>query len=178
MGPEILPGFSDFILGKHVAGLESKDEAGNVVAKPPWTLILSYEYQARKKACDWVREGKYTLAEAFKMVPESESLLSRYFVTPFTVDSKKRTWTMMDTGGSQDWWSKGKPSRRGKGKGKGKTHKGKGKLPSRTPDGRMICYASNAEAGCPGGCQMVHVCRKCMTKGHGMTSDQCPKKNT
>ena len=72
-------------------------------------------------------------------VTGSETLWSRFLVTPFTVDSKdrKRLWSALDSGGSQDNWNTGgRKGRKGKNKGKGKGKAQQGKLKSRTPDGR------------------------------------------
>ena len=42
--------FTDYILGEEVYDMTSKNERDEVVARAPFSLVLSYELQVRKKA--------------------------------------------------------------------------------------------------------------------------------
>ena len=71
----------------------------------------------------------------------------------------------MDSLGSGVAMIKGPGKGKGKDSNKGKEQKGKkgkgqghGELASRTPDGRMMCFAYST-SGCPGDCGMVHCCQ-------------------
>lgn len=49
ISPTTFQKYIDHLLGEHVWGLRSKDENGQVLAQPSWDILLSYEYQIRKK---------------------------------------------------------------------------------------------------------------------------------
>ena len=51
--------YKEYMLWDYVFGLSAKDIDGNVVATPPWSLVLSYEHAVRKQAMKLVNtEGK------------------------------------------------------------------------------------------------------------------------
>ena len=175
MEPSVLRDFSDWILGKHVAGLRAKQPSG-VEMGPPWEQVLSFEYEARKRVYEWVREGEANLADAFKKVEKDANLKELYLVTPLTLgvreghDGKRSggAWGGDEPWKRTRWGGGGGGPLGGPGGGKGGGKGGKG-LASRTPDGRLICFAFNkAEGACSGNCNMLHVCRVCLRKGHGM----------
>ncbi|CAE7041883.1 unnamed protein product [Symbiodinium sp. CCMP2592] len=131
--------FVDYILGERVAGLRLEQATGydsshNALFRPPWGIVLRYEYKLRK--------------EAFRLVNDEGQML----------------WLPGHAGGRKvKRGGKGKDPRTGKGKqGKGKGEE-KGafrglQLVWRTPDGKDICFAYNNQ-GCQGNCGRAHVCR-------------------
>ena len=172
--------YADFILGKKVATIEiasSSKEDGAPPIRPPWGIIMSYEYQVRKKAFDLVREENLTLAHAFKAACACSEVKELHFTTPIALAPMKRPAASADDKGSK--WKRGrgdwnyddkgdnkgqKGGRKGDRKGDGKGKKGRGRggkaLEHRTADGRMICFKFNdAKDACSGSCGMVHVCR-------------------
>ena len=79
--------FSDFILGTQVAGLV----AGSRV--PSWSLVLAFEHECRKAVCKWLRDGKVnTLADGYEKALSDVELLNRYFVIPFSLNTKETGW--------------------------------------------------------------------------------------
>lgn len=81
--------FKEYILGEFVYGLRAQDSEGNVIASPPWKLILAYEHAVRKRAVRLVnQEGKvYTVA--LKEAWRDTTVKERYFITPLALYSKR-----------------------------------------------------------------------------------------
>jgi hypothetical protein len=162
--------YTDYFLGKRVHGIEI---AGGAV-RPPWELILSYEFECRKFLFLQVREENENIHDLLEAVVRNVELKQLHFLTALAI-SPKRTKTLE----AGDAWREDKKARKKKkkseaalagGSGKGKDGKGKGKkgdkgkgggkstLEWNTPDGRPICFAYN-DKGCAGGCGRVHICR-------------------
>ncbi|CAL1149061.1 unnamed protein product [Cladocopium goreaui] len=57
LDPNIFMKLADYLLGEHVHGLSAKDEKGEVISRPSFELVLSYEYQIRKFATKAMNEG-------------------------------------------------------------------------------------------------------------------------
>ena len=169
MNPDVLPRFSDYILGKHVAGLRVKS-GGKGETNPAWQLVLSFEFECRKWVYEQILDGS-SLKAAFRDVEKNSDLRERFLVTPLALNQDNRLNT---TGGA----SARDQSSEGKGKGKkgryaqgGKGKKGKGKKGT-TPDGKKICWAYNSSQGCQREkCDFLHVCNLCFGKHEG----NCPK---
>ena len=163
--PEVFGRYTDYVLGKRVADLEIVLTDGTTgggrlalqTPRPPWALVIAYEFQMRKAALKMVRECGETLASAMVAVTRDSELKEMYFTTPLA---------LLPPAAKRPKASLPEPLRtphriKTKGKGQGKAVKGKNAangLTSRTPDGRSICFAFNNE-GCDGKCGMAHVCR-------------------
>ena len=172
--------FVDFVLGERVAGLRLEQTTGydhnnNAQFRPPWGIVLRYEYRMRKEAFRLVNEDGLTLKAALLAVTKDTEMKEVHFVTPLTLTAfpMPSKWTRRTDKG--DKGGKGDP----KGGRKGKDNKGDGKgslrglqLAWRTPDGKEICFAYNNQ-GCPGKCNRAHVCRvKGCYKEHPATKHQ------
>ena len=182
---DIYARLTDHILGKRCAELEinlttaETADGPNLAPKPPWSLVLSYEYQLRKAAFKSVREEGSTLVQAFEAAIKDPELRELHFTSPLALLPRGEKRRDAGGGAGRDHDFPGTPNkhpapkRRPKGKGKG-TGKGKDTV-ARTPDGRMICLAYQTPNGCPGGCNMLHVCY-----GKGCQGNhpfyQCPKR--
>ena len=173
----------DFFLGREVLLLEVQNGSQpdlTIVVKPEWTILLSYEFKCRKKAFSLVRESGISLSEALLAVTRDGELKNLYFMSPLLLQRRnggggKRT-EPDDTAAppaeskrAKKLRLKGKgkgkgteaPAGRGKGQGREPKGRSKGELESKTPDGRLICYAYNTPEGCSrASCSMVHCCRK------------------
>ena len=106
---------SDYVLGEHVMGLESRDASNQVVGRAPWALVISYAMQVEKRAYKFVCEGE-TLVAAMKKARDCTTTKERFFTTPLSVSPK----TLVPDGGTrtQDTWQwKGSQFKGGKGKG-------------------------------------------------------------
>ena len=115
--------FSDFILGTQVAGLV----AGSRV--PSWSLVLAFEHECRKAVCKWLRDGKVnTLADGYEKALSDVELLNRYFVIPFSLNTKETGWAASNVPPPPTLGDG--PGRPRKGGGKGKTRI---KIPPRRP---------------------------------------------
>ena len=161
---------ADYILGKKVMRLEAAADTNTAV---PWSTLLKYEFQIRKRAMEHIRDDKLTLKQGLERAMHDSEIRALYFTTPLTLQKRgtKRT-AEEDT----KPWKPTKPNKEPKGKSKGDKGKsksskgsGKGKLGKsiklgglkccgRTEDDRLICYAYN-DGQCDGDCGMVHVCR-------------------
>jgi hypothetical protein len=185
--------YADHLLGKFVNGATVTSLDGGSAVRPPWALVLSYEYEMRKWAYEQVVREQVTLAEAIKSATKNTELKEKYFVTPYTLGVQQGGTTgakrlpeaaASDHAGAwgKKWGRKGKGSgggKKGGGRGgskdpKAKKGSGKGKH-SRTPDGRAICYKHNNEnESCNGQCNMLHVCQRCFDRSH--KAFECPSK--
>ena len=184
LAPADFTKLSDYVLGKHVAGLRITTERQGITKehRPKWAQVLAYEFAMRKDACKRMREEGLTLKAALAMAIKDQEIRGLYFVTPFQLEvgsegqGRSREGTGGNSGGSQQpqgrrsnrsrtpKGGKGKPASKGKGAEKGN---GKRRLRTTTPDGRPICFAYNNEGeNCTGSCGMVHACQICGEEGH------------
>ena len=109
----------------------SKDENGQVVAQPSWDILLSYEYQVRKKMVKQMNDGVNMVA-ALDAAVKDINIKENYFLTPASFAAMSsphhaedrsrspKSWNYKgwDKQGSWGWDKKG--SRKGSGKGKRK----------------------------------------------------------
>ena len=163
------------VLGPFVHRLHARDQSGNIVASPPWTLVSSYEQEIRRKMVELMTDG-IPIAEALKKAREDSVVKKRYFTTPLSAGSRKRKAeeypnTENYDFGSAEYNHKGKGKTKGKGKGKTKS-KGKYTAPVRTceekaPDNKKICFKFNdRDDKCTRKkCPFLHVCGWC-SKDH------------
>ena len=172
--------FVDYILGDRVGNLKLPTATGveTQFNRPPWNIVLSYEYKLRVEAFKMILEGTATMSEALRAVREDPSLKEAYFTTPLALHSagppsKFRKGNGKGKGHEQHPHAPPPAPHaggRGTGKGKeGKGRKGKGQvvlangkqlaLVSATPDGRQLCYAYNAQGCSDPKCARVHACR-------------------
>ena len=160
--------FVDYILGERVAGLRleqntSYDSSQNALFRPPWGIVLRYEYKLRKEAFRLINEEGQTLQAALLSVTRDTELKEVHFVTPLTLTAFPMPSKWSRRGEKGEKGGKGKDSKGGKGKGKQGKGEEKGALRGlqlawRTPDGKDICFAYNNQ-GCSGNCGRAHVCR-------------------
>ena len=162
--------FVEYILGERVNGIKTSINGMQQPLRPPWCIVLDYEYKLRKEAFKQVVRGQASLREALEAVVKDSELKESYFVTPLTLSTHDQPskYQRLQGKGNYGGGTNQHAGNAGKGKqGKGKNQrKGKGKsgfkgdtaLVSQTPDGRDICYAYNAQ-GCSGKCGRVHCCR-------------------
>ena len=164
------------ILGDRVSNLKLPTATGvetqveTQFNRPPWNIVLSYEYKLRVEAFKMILEGTATMSEALRAVREDPSLKEAYFTTPLALHSAGTPNKFRKGNG------KGKPQGHdqhphapppaphagGRSSGKGKVVLANGKqlaLVSATPDGRQLCYAYNAQGCSDPKCARVHACR-------------------
>lgn len=181
--PQLWREHVDFILGDDIAGFSIT--ALGLTVKPPWEIILSYEFQVRKQACRRVMFDREDIASAMLGARHCTATKEKYFSTPVSLvanmvatrgdgGSKKRDWnSTQSTGdGNQSGKASGsnaKPKGKGRAAGKGAKGKGKGKgagksrFPkTKTPDGRSICFKFQDSHCTDRGCGFVHVCANCL----------------
>ena len=152
--------------------------------RPPWVVVLNYEFELRKEAIKKAFRESRPLRDTLQEATEDSQLKEQYFTSPIALQNRGKrasdSWEPWDDNkwNKNTWkgnWQTGKDpdrnkkGRKGKDNHKGKDGKdGKGKrastTTSRTPDGRFICFDYSGP-GCDGNCGMVHCC---MVKGcHG-----------
>ena len=86
MGPHIWDKHIEYVLSDQIHRLAAKDGHGTVVATPPWALVVSYEYQIRKKAFALLASDEMdTLANAMTAARKCTETKEIHFLTPFTV---------------------------------------------------------------------------------------------
>jgi hypothetical protein len=162
-----------YVLGEDVAQFTVKDDHNNDLPTPRWEIVLSYEYQLRKKAYQDVCLGRQpTLDIALEAARKDTTLKEKHFLTPYTVATKfkssyggytvskgsdrkrDRSRTPKKAKGNQN--KKGKQNKRGgtgrEGRGPSKRDKPQNGLPDSLPtlrrnsnakDGKPICYSFN-----------------------------------
>ena len=162
--------FVEYILGDRVGNLKLPTATGQETQfnRPPWNIVLSYEYKLRVEAFKRITEDGFTMSESLRAVREDTSLKESYFTTPLalhTASTPSKFRKGNHKGKGQDpFHRRGKcrhppaphaePRQRN---GKGKNGKGKGQiilangkqlaLVSVTTDGRQLCFAFNHQ-GC------------------------------
>ena len=178
--PQTFTEYLSYMLGEYVMGLSAKDAAGNQMAYPPWSLVISYEHAIRCKAISLVKKGAL-LKDALKQAWEDPLTKERNFTTPLCLESGRKRTADFASSSHQQPGHAGPPTKfaqKGKSKGAGKAKRsgkdsGKGKTPgcaSRTPepDSKPICYRFNNESQrCQNGgskCRFAHVCGVCFAR--------------
>ena len=163
--------FVEYILGERVNGIKTSINGVTQPLRPPWSIVLDYEFKLRKEAFKLVVRGQSSLKEALEAVIKDSELKESFFVTPLTLASHEHISKYQRTSGkgnsgqnlSSPVGAHGKRENHPRAR---ITRKEKASLASKgtqpwshkTPDGRDICYAYNAQ-GCAGKCGRVHCCR-------------------
>ena len=145
-----------------------------VTLRPPWSVMLSYEYELRKEAIKRAFRQSRALRECLEEVCSDAQLKEQYFTSPIALQGRSGRPEEPSMGGTRNWrrtegsnyqgppqkWHKGGGKKGNKGKSKQKSGKGNSEhsLVSFTDDNKQICFAYNAQ-GCTGGCNRVHICR-------------------
>ena len=174
--------FVEYVLGDRVGNLKLPTATGQETQfnRPPWNIVLSYEYKLRVEAFKRITEDGFTMSEALRAVREDTSLKESYFTTPLalhTASTPSKFRKGNHKGGKDKTrWQDGQvppppaphaePRQR---TGKGKNGKGKGQiilangkqlaLVSVTTDGRQLCFAFNHQGCTDPKCTRVHLCR-------------------
>ena len=181
MTPAVWLDYVNYLLGDKVYLMQvptpgGKGKGDQQPLRPPWQVLLTYEYEMRREAVKKAFRESRALVDTLTEVQGNAQLKEQFFVSPIALQGRsepawKRPWqpggeSEAAWGKPWDKWQKGnrkgdfKGSKKGKeaksGK-KGKDRKG-GDLVTRTPDNRLICFAYSG-AGCDGSCGMVHCCQ-------------------
>ena len=177
--PQCFTEYLTYLLGEHVLGLGAKDSAGNLMAYPPWSLVLSYEHALRTKAISLVKKGA-ALKDALKSACEDPLTKERNFTTPLCLESSRKR-SADPSASSSSYQPPAKVANKGRPKGSGKgSGKGAGKSTSKTPgcasrtpepDSKAICFKYNNEqfkCNAKGKCRFAHVCGVCFKKNTPM----------
>lgn len=165
--------WTDYFLGHRVMLLEIPTPDGTrVPLHPPWQIVLSYEFECRKRVMELILEEGLTMIAALERVPRDGELKEIAFTSPLALMNRgtKRAPDPGFTDAPKPVAKKAKGKGKG-GPGKGRNAKGggpaagkgkgKGKLLSKTPDGRRICYNFNSPAGCnKADCDFAHICQR------------------
>ena len=175
---------AEWLLGEEVYGQTVKNHLGEVVFKPAWHTLLSFDFQARKAAFKLVSVRGSTVADAFRSIRKDHGLLQQHFITPTAVaagaEAARAAWLASSSqaapslkrplevasrpgDGFEGAASSGKGDRGGgKAKGKGNPRKPAWKKSQnpRTPDRRQKCF-KHQKGLCPGDCGRVHACLVC-----------------
>ena len=81
--PSIFEQHVTFVLSDQVMGLDSKNERGEVIASPPWALVIAFEFQLRKRALELISmEKEEDFASAMQAARDDPVLFQRFFTTP------------------------------------------------------------------------------------------------
>eukprot|EP00974_Lingulodinium_polyedra_P086705 8404586-Lingulodinium_polyedra.AAC.1 len=126
---ELFTEYSDYLLGRRVSELRSQNEDGPTAVRPSWNLILSYEFEVRKLACEKVRDGGVALGQALRDAWKDSETRDLYLVTPYLLQTsrnpeREREKRPLPPNLDVDWWGKRNRGKKGdKGKGKGKADK-------------------------------------------------------
>ena len=79
----------DYMLGEDVALLVATNAEGKEIARPTWSLVLSYEFQVRKKAYKFISTMEMpSLGAAFEAARKDHTIRERHFLTPMQLGDK------------------------------------------------------------------------------------------
>jgi hypothetical protein len=81
--PSLFSDYLEYMLGEYVGDLDSKDQWGTVISKPPWYLILAYDHAIRKETLKRVKRTSMTFEDAFRQTWEDPVVMARNFTTPW-----------------------------------------------------------------------------------------------
>lgn len=166
--------YIEYLLGPKCYRMEVPTMSGErALLKPPWTVMINYEFEMRKHAIRESYRKNKPLRDLLTDVTKDSELKELFFTTPIAVSRRGNSET---TGDRPTKWQRISSMEefsvtKSKGAGKGKSGKGRGKAKKRivfpgtdiemvnlTPDGRQICYAYNT-GKCDGRCGRIHICR-------------------
>ena len=111
----------EYLLGDYVHNLQAKDSADQVIHRPPWHLVLSYEQAIRKQALRYMITEKKSLAAAWEKAWKDPVTKERHFATPLSLYAKRQP-SLGEASSGSNW----PPPPKGAGRGKGKKGAGKG----------------------------------------------------
>lgn len=162
----------DYILGDRVMSFEVR--FGDITLRPPWTAILEYEHQIRKKVAQEMTYSNASLGDALLATRRDTEHREQFFVAPVMASmmtaggsnrrnnrerSRSRRGRSQDRGGKAKGRGGGRPEPKGKRdrsrerddkrpnkeKPKGDTGVWNGeKIHSETPDRKQICFSYNS----------------------------------
>ena len=72
--------YLDLMLGDHILGLKARGKDGEVIITPDFDLMLSYDFQVRRRMVKLVNEG-VTMVEALREAMANAIIKERYFFT-------------------------------------------------------------------------------------------------
>ena len=168
--------YKEYLLGDYVHNLQAKDSADQVIHRPPWHLVLSYEQAIRKQAFRYMITENMSLAAAWEKAWKDPVTKERHFATPLSLYAKRQP-SLGEASSGSTWPSPPKNVGRGKGKkgaGKGKNTKAF-RSHAATKTGEPICFRFNQADGCTiPNCKFKHVCSHCFDVNHNFIG--CPKR--
>ena len=77
----------EWLLGEEVYGNVVRNDRDVIIYRPTWPLLLSYEYQVRRKALWFVNNEGCTVVEALRMAKKHEATAQKYFTTPMALSA-------------------------------------------------------------------------------------------
>ena len=185
LSPQLFQRYTDHFLGSKCNSMEIMDSSGQKSSlRPPWQIVLNYEYQCRKAAFEAVRDDDAQLSVQLMRVIRDPEIKEVHFTSPIALMGRggKSAAAAPAAGAVPPGTRLGKSARKAanrlrlaaaaaKGSGKGQERQGKGakgiakgigkgNLIDRTADGREVCYNFNSASGCSNAsCSRVHICR-------------------
>ena len=86
LGPEIWQEYVEWLLGEEVYQNGARNEKDEVIYRPSWATLLTYDFQVRRKALRDVNAGRIaSIAEALRKARGDEVTRSKYFLTPVSL---------------------------------------------------------------------------------------------
>eukprot|EP00435_Cladocopium_sp_Y103_P063578 s369_g25.t1 len=163
--------YKNYILGEYVYGLVARDDEGNTIASPPWSLVLSYEHAVRKQAMKLINRESTAWVVALKAAWKDAIIKERHFTTPLALYAKRPApppWRASEPAQPAKQQKGGKKGQ-DKGRGKGKQTSQGGHCASHTPQGDLVCYRFNSGEKCKAKkCKYKHVCGICFSPKHAL----------
>lgn len=179
--------YTDHFLGKKVLKLYIPEGAAFTRVQIPWTIIVHYEFECRRRAFKRCREEGALLVDALLEAIQHSETKEVHFTTPLSLGGGRQAKAPVLPGGQQPVAPKVGPNPPKQPKGKGRAarrtasrnaalaaaaspyerkpapkSKGKGKGKRQSKSGaQQICYAYNNAEGCSEPCPngRLHVCQ-------------------
>ena len=161
MSPACWDDYVNYLLGDKCYLMKIHGGKGNEAAplRPPWHILINFEHELRREAVKRARNENRPLKDT---LPEVRRGISR---APSHCSPGPSRWATSVLGSRRarpGAKAKAKAGRRASSPRPGLEMAAQGwqrqATERRTPDGREICFAFNAQ-GCDGSCGRIHVCR-------------------
>ena len=176
LSPQDFVRYAEHFLGEKCLNLQVPREGSLEPLRPPWSIVLHYEFNCRKWVLRQAREHGISIKDGLESVVKDAELKELHFTSPIALAGRQRASSTEPPPKKP----KGAGKARSTGKGSGAKGKGRGTsagaLLGTAPDGRQICFNYNLDKGCSvKDCPRLHVCRRrgCMG-AHPLV--ECPKK--
>lgn len=170
--------YVEYLLGERVYGIDTKSVVSADVCKPPWSLVLEYDVEFRKRFA-WAFNNKDGTLETFmKFAYDDTAVYQVRFLSPLSISAgtaaAKAAAEAAGSSGARAVAAHGpppspaaNPGGRSRGKGASKGKAGSDPAKSAAIRANQICYKYQKGKCTDARCERRHVCIQCDSASHG-----------